>query len=105
MRRIESLTVQIMHDKFLITSAALLEAQVVRCKLPLNTALSPYCWWHNVLKKLPLDALVPAEFGVSVSRAYSHLSLQELANLIDEELLLLCEAHFSRYFRMVDGLG
>lgn len=96
---------QIMRDKFLINSAESLKAGVLRCKLPLNPALSPYCWLHNILKKQPLETLALADFGVSVSAAFSPLSLQELADLIDEELLVLCEAHFARYFRMVDSLG
>ncbi len=105
LRRIEALTVQIMRDKFLILSSEALGEGVLRCKLPLNPALSPYCWLHNLLKKLPLDTLVLADFGVTVSRVYAHLSLQALADLVDEELLVLCEAHFSRYFRLVNSLG
>lgn len=105
LRRIEALTVQIMQDKFVITSEDLLLAEVTRHKLPVNPSLSPYCWLHNLLKKGRLETLVPNEYGVTVMQAYQHLSLEGLAEQIDEELLVLCEAHFERYFQRVNSLA
>lgn len=105
LRRIEALTVQIMQDKFVILSEELLMTGVTRHKLPVNPSLSPYCWLHNLLKKGRPESLVLADYGVAVTQAYRHVPLEGLAELVDEELLVLGEAHFARYFQSVDSLA
>ena len=105
MRRIEALTVQIMQDKFRINSVEMLQQGMAQLKLPLNAALSPYCWINTLLQKAPLEKVVLADFGVSVTPALAQLTTQDIANLVDTELLLLCDAHFERYFKLVDGLS
>lgn len=105
LRRIETLTVQIMQDKFVIHSEALLKAGVQSCRLPVNTSLSPSCWLHNLLKKGPIDSLAPEDFGFAIKEAYRPMSLAALAELVDDELLRLCGAHFARYYRLTDSLS
>jgi len=102
--RIEALTVQILAGKFAIVSEQELAAALKQCKLPFNPSLSPFSWLHNYLKKGNL--VVSAEqLGISVQPAYSHYSLEQLAALVDEELLVLCEAHFARYYQQVNSLA
>ena len=103
LRRIEVLTAQIMGDKFYIDSKDALKQRMKLHKLPFNEALSPYCWINTLLQKAPLEQLQLADFGISISATYAHISLQELANIIDDELLLLCDAHFERYYARVDS--
>jgi len=105
LRRIEALAIQIMQDKLTIHSVDLLQRGMESMKLPLNPSLSPYCWLHNLLQKTPLERLVLADFGVSVAPAYQYLSTAALADLIDEELLLLCDAHFARYFSQMNSFA
>ena len=105
LRRIEALTVQIMQDKFHIVSVVALQQGMARLKLPFNAQLSPYCWINTLMQKAPLERVVLADFGISVTPALVHLSNQDLAELVDTELLLLCDAHFERYFKLVDGLS
>jgi predicted Fe-S protein YdhL (DUF1289 family) len=105
LRRIETLTVQIMQDKFVIHSEGLLKAGVQGCRLPVNVSLSPSCWLHNLLKKGPVENLVPEDFGFSIKDAYRLMSLPALAELVDEELLRLCGAHFARYYQLTDSLS
>lgn len=105
LRRIEALTVQIMQDKFHIVSVEALQQGMAQLKLPFNAALSPYCWINTLLQKAPLGRVVFADFGISVRPALAKLSTQNIANLVDTELLLLCDAHFERYFKLVDGLS
>ncbi len=100
LRRIEALTVQIMQDKFHIVSIEALKRGMEQHKLPMNNALSPYCWINTLLQKAPLDAVVLADFGISVAPELVPLSTRELADRIDKELLLLCDAHFERYFSL-----
>ncbi len=105
LRRIEALTVQIMQDKLHVVSRqALLEA-MARFSLPVNMALSPYCWINTLFQKAPLQQLVLEECGLSVAPAYATLSTQALADLVDEQLLTLCQAHFERYFQHVDSFS
>lgn len=103
MRRIEALTVQIMQDKFHIISVEALQRGMAQLKLPYNAALSPYCALNTLLQKASLERLVFADFGIAVSPALAQLSNKELATFVDAELLLLCDAHFERYFKRVDG--
>lgn len=105
LRRIEALTVQIMQDKFHIVSVEALQQGMAQLKLPLNTALSPFCWINTLLQKAPLERVVFADMGISVAGELGHLSNQDLATLVDTELLLLCDAHFERYFKGMDGLS
>lgn len=101
--RTEALTVQILQGRFVILSEEDLAAGLRSCKLPFNPHLSPYSWLHNYLKKGNLA--VPSEqLGIAIQPAYSHYSLEQLAELVDEELLVLCEAHFARYYPLVDSL-
>ena len=105
LRRIEALTVQIMQDKLHVVSRqALLEA-MARFSLPVNMALSPYCWINTLFQKAPLQQLVLEECGLLVAPAYATLSTQALADLVDEQLLTLCQAHFERYFQHVDSFS
>ncbi|MES3008141.1 MAG: DUF1289 domain-containing protein [Pseudomonadota bacterium] len=105
LRRIETLTVQIMQDKFVIHSEVLLKEGLQGCRLPVNVSLSPCCWLHNLLKKGPTDSLVPEDFGFAIKEAYKSMSLAALAELVDDELLRLCGAHFARYYRLTDSLS
>ena len=105
LRRIEALTVQIMQDKFHIVSVESLQQGMAQLKLPFNAALSPYCWLNTLFQKAQLERVVLADLGVSVSPELAHLSSKDLATLVDGELLLLCDAHFERYFKLVDGLS
>jgi predicted Fe-S protein YdhL (DUF1289 family) len=98
LRRIDALTTQILQNKFVITDKERLLTQLQSLKLPLNPALSPYCWLQMLLKRLPLQSLELSEFGVAVAGAWQGQSLQSLADLVDEELLVLGEAHHARYF-------
>lgn len=105
LRRIEALTVQIMQDKFHIVSVEALQQGMAQLKLPLNEQLSPYCWINTLMHKAPLERVKLADFGITVAPALGHLSTRDLATLVDTELLLLCDAHFERYFKGVDGLS
>ncbi len=92
-----------MGDKFHIDSQDALKQRMKAHKLPFNEALSPYCWINTLLQKAPLDRLRLADFGVSVKASYAHIGVQELANIIDKELLTLCGAHFERYYAQMDS--
>jgi len=103
LRRVEVLTAQIMGDKFIIDSEDALKQRMKAHRLPFNEALSAFCWVNTLLQKAPLERLQLHDFGISVKANYAHLSVQELADMIDQELLTLCGAHFDRYYPQVDS--
>ena len=98
LRRIEKLICQILENKLRIFSIPNLKLGMEKASVPFNDELSPYCWLHNLLKKhhRAIDNL--EDYGVYTMPAYEELSLEQLCEQIEKELLLLCEAHFDRYF-------
>ncbi|MDX1489789.1 MAG: DUF1289 domain-containing protein [Pseudohongiellaceae bacterium] len=98
LRRISTLTEQILRDKFIIVDEEKLAQQLQRSRLPFNEALSPFCWIQTLLKRIPLQALNLENYGVAIARSYQDMGLQALADQVDEELLVLAEAHHARYF-------
>jgi predicted Fe-S protein YdhL (DUF1289 family) len=105
LRRIEALTVQILKNRFHIQSWDALEKALTAYKIPLNPALSPYCWLHSLLQKAPLADIDPAACGFAILAAQQDATLAQLASVVNAELLLLCEAHFDRYYSQVNSLA
>jgi predicted Fe-S protein YdhL (DUF1289 family) len=98
LKRIEKLNCQIIENKLKIFSVLKLKAGLERHQIPFDQSLSPYCWLHNLLKKNHQNIEKAEEYGVYVLPEYAELSLAELSELIEQEILVLCEAHFARYF-------
>ncbi len=98
LKRIEKLVCQILEDKLRIFSVPNLRLGLEQQRIPFNPELSPYCWLHNLLKKRQREAIPLHEFGVYVLPDYADLSVAQLGELIEEELLVLSDAHFQRYF-------
>lgn len=98
--RIEKLNIQILENKLRIFSLPNLKSGLEQFQIPFDESLSPYCWLHNLLKKAHrrIDRL--EEYGVYALPEYAHLSLHELSELIEREILVLCEAHYARYFTL-----
>ena len=95
--RIESLNTQILETKLRIFSEANLKAGLDRFQIPYDESLSPYCWLHNLLKKGRGRVEKLEEYGVYALGNYAAMELNELSELIENELLLLSEAHYARY--------
>lgn len=98
LKRIEKLVTQILENKLRIFSVPNLQAGLEQMKVQYDPALSPYCWLHNLLKKCHRDIVNIAEYGAYVLPDYQQLTLAELCELIDAEILTLTQAHFERYF-------
>lgn len=103
LNRIERLVSQILERKFRIFSVPNLRAGLEQAQVPYDPSLTPYCWLHNLLKKRhqhigAIGAL--QDYGVYVLPDYADLSPAELSELVEQELLLLCEAHLERYVEL-----
>ena len=96
--RIEKLVCQILESKLRIFSVPNLKLGLEQSRVSFNPELSPYCWLHNLLKKRQRDELSLQEYGAYVLPEYAHLSLRQLSEQIEEELLVLSDAHYQRYF-------
>ena len=96
--RIERLNTQILENKLRIFSAANLKAGLERFQIPFDESLSPYCWLHNLLKKGHGRMENLEEYGVYALDNYAGMPLRELCEIIENDLLLLSEAHHARYF-------
>lgn len=98
--RIEKLSVQILENKLRIFSVPSLRQALQQWQVPFDPSLSPYCWLHNLLKKCHRDLQQLDDCGVYIRPAFSDHSLAALCEQIDKELLVLCEAHFQRYYQV-----
>ncbi|MFM1896896.1 MAG: hypothetical protein RLZZ385_1970 [Pseudomonadota bacterium] len=96
--RIEQLNCLILESRLRIFSVPSLREGLRKWRVPFDESLSPYCWLHNFLKKCHRDLEQLDDYGVYVRPEYAHLTLASLCEAIDRELMLLCEAHFERYF-------
>ena len=96
--RLEQLIRPIVETRFIIRSPDMLASGLRRQGVPFNPALSPTSWLHNLLKKRHQVIRDLSDFGVEVRPAFSQMTLAELAEEMDVQLLRLCQAHQLRYF-------
>ncbi|MDP3516628.1 MAG: DUF1289 domain-containing protein [Pseudohongiella sp.] len=96
--RLSRLVEPLMEERFIIRSRSDLAAGLKRLAVPFNEDLPPAIWLHNLLKKRHRALTDLVSFGVDVRPLWQHLSLPELAEDVDRQLLVLSEAHLSRYF-------
>ncbi|MBL4821143.1 MAG: DUF1289 domain-containing protein [Gammaproteobacteria bacterium] len=95
--RVEKLNTQIIENKLRIVSVPSLRQGLKTSKVPFDETLSPYCWLHNLLKRRHKDLENLEDYGVYVRSEYKEMPLKDIFELIDREIMILCEAHFSRY--------
>lgn len=98
LKRIEKLICQILENKLRIFSVPNLRSGLERASVPFNEQLSPYCWLHNLLKKNHKQIKSLKDYGAYVLPEFESHSLEKLSELIEQELLALCQAHFDRYY-------
>lgn len=98
LQRIEALVQPIVEDRFMIRSPQLLAAGLKRQAVPCNPDMSPASWLHSLLKKRHRQIQDLSGYGVEVRAPWRHLTLPDLAEDMDVQLLRLCEAHRIRYF-------
>ncbi|MDD9890480.1 MAG: DUF1289 domain-containing protein [Gammaproteobacteria bacterium] len=100
LKRIEKLNCQILESKLRIFSVPNLKLGLKRANVPFNEELSPYCWLHNLLKKNHKQIKSLKDYGAYVLPDFEGYSLEKLCQLVEQELLTLCQAHFERYYEL-----
>jgi len=98
LKRIEKLSCQILENKLRIYSVSKLQQALEQQQVPFDPSLSPYCWLHNLLKKAHQQLNTLEEVGVAALPEFADTALPALCELIEQELLLLCDAHYARYY-------
>jgi uncharacterized protein len=61
-----------------------------------------YCWLFSLLKAGAGQIDNTRDYGFTVDRLYRELPLAELARQIDDEYLILSQAHYDRYIATPD---
>lgn len=97
--RIDLLTEQILRNKFSIFSVEKLQNVMHDFRFFYHPELSPYCWLHGLLQKYAYKINSLDEVGAELLNEFKAKPVDEVMSLINEELHLLSEAHFQRYFQ------
>ena len=96
--RLEQFKVNILEEKFTITDRNLFESNMNEFSINFNSSLEPLTWIFDLLRASSNNDLILSDFGVEILPKFSNLSLVDLRDLINEEMLQLSEAHFYKFF-------
>ena len=96
--RLEQFKVNILEEKFTITDRNLFESKMNEFSINFNSSLEPLTWIFDLLRASSNNDLILSDFGIEILPKFSNLSLVDLRDLINEEMLQLSEAHFYKFF-------
>ena len=96
--RLEQFKTTILEEKFTISDCELFESKMNEFSINFNSSLEPITWIFDLLRASSNKDLNVNDFGVEILPAFSDLSLIELRDLINQEMLQLSEAHYYKFF-------
>ena len=96
--RLEQFKITILEEKFIISDSNLFESKMNEFSINFNSSLDPITWVFDLLRASSHDDLELSEFGIEILPKFSNLSLLELRDLINQEMLQLSEAHYYKFF-------
>ena len=96
--RLEQFKTTILEEKFSISDSELFESKMNEFSINFNSSLEPITWIFDLLRASSNKDLNVNDFGVEILPAFSDLSLIELRDLINLEMLQLSEAHYYKFF-------
>jgi hypothetical protein len=99
--RLEQFKITILEEKFTISNSNLFESKMNEFSINFNSSLEPITWIFDLLRASSNKDLNVNDFGVEILPAFSDLSLIELRDLINQEMLQLSEAHYYKFFNRV----
>ena len=97
--RLEQFKTTILEEKFTISDSGLFESKMNEFSINFNSSLEPITWIFDLLRASSNEDLNVNDFGVEILPAFSDLSLIELRDLINQEMLQLSEAHYYKFFK------
>lgn len=96
--RLEQFKTTILEEKFTISDSELFESKMNEFSINFNSSLEPITWIFDLLRASSNKDLNVNDFGVEILPEFSDLSLIELRDLINQEMLQLSEAHYYKFF-------
>ena len=96
--RLEQFKTTILEEKFTISDNKLFESKMNEFSINFNSSLEPITWIFDLLRASSNKDLNVNDFGIEILPAFSDLSLIELRDLINQEMLQLSEAHYYKFF-------
>ena len=96
--RLEQFKITILEEKFIISDRNLFESKMNEFSINFNCSLDPVTWVFDLLRASSNDDLHLNDFGIEILPQFSNLSLLELRDLINQEMLQLSEAHYYKFF-------
>ena len=96
--RLEQFKTTILEEKFSISDSELFESKMNEFSINFNSSLEPITWIFDLHRASSNKDLNVNDFGVEILPAFSDLSLIELRDLINQEMLQLSEAHYYKFF-------
>ena len=96
--RLEQFKITILEEKFIISDSNLFESKMNEFSINFNSSLDPITWVFDLLRASSHEDLALSEFGIEILPKFSNLSLLELRDLINQEMLQLSEAHYYKFF-------
>jgi len=96
--RLEQFKTTILEEKFTISDSELFESKMNEFSINFNSSLEPITWIFDLLRASSNEDLNVNDFGIEILPAFSDLSLVELRDLINQEMLQLSEAHYYKFF-------
>ena len=97
--RLEQFKITILEEKFTISDTELFESKMNEFSINFNSSLEPITWIFDLLRASSNKDLNVNDFGIEILPAFSDLSLIELRDLINQEMLELSEAHYYKFFK------
>ena len=97
-RRLEQFKSTLLEEKFTIIDGNLFESKMNEFSINYNGSLEPITWIFDLLRASVSKDLNLDDFGVEIKPEFSNLSLVEIRKLINDDMLQLSEAHYSKFF-------
>ena len=95
--RLESLKTQIIYSKIRKINSEKLHSKISELDLKIKTDLNEYCQIFDLIKLVSESFDDLTEFGVTFFD--ENINLEILKKDLEEELLALSKAHYSKYFK------
>ena len=95
--RLESLKTQIIYSKIKKINSKKLSTKIAELDLKIKTDLNEYCQTFDLIKLVSESFEDLSDFGITFHDKSMNLEL--LKRDLEEELLALSDAHYSKYFK------
>tara|TARA_B100000965_G_scaffold405296_1_gene438747 strand:+ start:1071 stop:1520 length:450 start_codon:yes stop_codon:yes gene_type:complete len=96
--RLEQFKATILQEKFTVSDSNRFESKMNEFSINFNNSLDPITWVFDLLRASSNEDLDLNDFGIEILPQFSNLSLVELRDLINQEMLQLSEAHYYKFF-------